>query len=51
MRGNGFYWVKFDTKPIVAEWVEFRWFIAGYSGSFCDSRFCEINENAIIQEA
>jgi hypothetical protein len=44
-RPNGFYWVKFQSKWIVAEWYEHSsWFLCGDPAIYSDKDFEEIGE-------
>lgn len=55
-RQNGFYWVKWAGKDIIAEYCQIEpdhnWRIPGQHGKFCDCDFTNIDipENVLTRE-
>jgi hypothetical protein len=49
MRTDGYYWVKWKTKWIVAEYQDGLWFLSGLTVDFDDSDFAEIDETPIVR--
>lgn len=46
-REVGFYWVKFEGKWTIAEWLGERWYFLGDIGAMKDSFFDKIHEEIL----
>ena len=47
-RENGFYWVKWDSEWVVAEWSDSEWGVIWHEYGYPDSEFDEIIEIRLI---